>query len=214
MFYVVAAKPDVELVFNCVPESDMCIIRCYVTDMPLHATIHLSKTSSKNGIVYAPPKIITVKEDYHQYLVESGRDVRLQCSVDGIPEPKVTWKKTGDVDFLSLGPVLHFPSITREDQGEYISLCYSDPLVIWWKVTENGRERLAGKSIFLYRFYSYSEPIRNEENFYPDEGMKLNGLSISDITSTDLGTYVVTAENYLGTAELTFTMQRKKLNIF
>ncbi|CAC5425262.1 unnamed protein product [Mytilus coruscus] len=328
-----SAKPDVKLVFHCMDGSDMCIIKCNVTAMPMDVMIHLTKTSPENDTVYefsdkqpqyrfsersneviiffntfykkwegyytctvtentathktwttdpvyfkspinesntAPARINRVETDYHQTLVDSGEDVRFLCRVDGIPEPKVTWKKIGDKDFLSMGPVLHFPSITREDQGQYVCVAdngirktnktaspiyvrtfkpaikyinptggvitlrqdevnynspeeinmeyiemavivegYPDPQVTWWKVTENGREQLSEDfgSYWERGFEFYSKPMRSNDSYYPDEGKKSNGLRIYNFSPIDLGTYVVKAENQLGTAELTFTMK-------
>ncbi|XP_063447928.1 lachesin-like [Mytilus trossulus] len=332
----------------------MCVIKCNATDMPLDATIHLSKTSPENDIVYEfsdkQPQYTytqrsnfvtifmdpfyktwegyytcTVKENTATHktwttdpvylkspinesntvvtpttksckhfewtvvissknqlrkrtLLKSGEGVRFRCSVDGIPEPKVTWKKKGNEEFLSMGPVLHFPSITREDQGQYVCVAdngirktnktanqiyvttfkpvikyanptagvitlrqdevnshhiflylyntlketnmeykemavivegYPDPQVTWWKINENGRERLPEDSSSFWNrgFEFYSESIRNDESFYPDEGSKSIRLRIYNVSPVDLGTYVVKAENQLGTAELTFTMK-------
>ncbi|XP_071181151.1 lachesin-like isoform X2 [Mytilus edulis] len=325
-----SAKPDVKLLFDCF--GAYCGIRCEVTDVPMDATIHLSKTSPENDLTYefsdkqpqyyfgedsdyitiffnafykrwegyytctvkentashktwttdpvyikslinesntAPARIYTVKTDYRQTLVNSGVDVRFQCSVDGIPEPKVTWKKIGNEDFLAVGPVLHFPSITREDQGQYVCVAdngigktnktakpiyvrtfkpaikysnpiggvitlrqdevnynypeeynmeykemavivegYYDPKVTWWKVTENGREQIPEDcSVLTCGFEFYNEPMRNDDSYYPDEGSKLSGLQIYNVVPEHLGTYVVKAENQLGTDELTFTMK-------
>lgn len=52
--------------------------------------------------------------------------------------------------------------------------------------------------------------MRNDDSYYPDEGSKLSGLQIYNVIPEHLGTYVVKAENQLGTDELTLTMKRKK----
>ncbi|VDI36496.1 Hypothetical predicted protein [Mytilus galloprovincialis] len=217
-------------------------------------------------------RILTVKTDYHQTLLDRGQDVRFQCRVVGIPELKVTWKKIGDEYFLSVGPVLHFLSITKENQGQYVCVAvngikktnktaspiyvrtyqpaikyanptdgvitlrqgevnynspeeinmaykemavivegYPDPQVTWWKVTENGRAQLPEDSSSYWErgFKFYSEPMRNDDSYNPDEGKKSNGLRIYNVSPIDLGTYVIKAENYFGTAELTFTMKHE-----
>ncbi|CAC5422527.1 unnamed protein product [Mytilus coruscus] len=254
--------------YTCTVTENTATHKTWTTDpVYLKSLINESNTT--------PPTITKVRMDYPQKQVDSGEDVRFQCSAIGIPEPKITWKKIGDEDFVSVGPVLHFPSITREDQGQYVCVAdngigktnktartiyvrtykpkieysnptgdvitlrqdevnynwqneinweykemevivegYPDPHVTWWKVTENGRERLPEDSFFERGFEFYSVSMRNEDSFHPDEGKKLNGLRIYNFSPTDLGTYVVKAENKLGTAEITFTMQRKKFNIF
>lgn len=53
--------------------------------------------------------------------------------------------------------------------------------------------------------------MRNGDSYHPDEGKQSNGLRIYNFSPIDLGTYIVKAENKLGTAEVTFTMQRMKI---
>ncbi|XP_063397471.1 lachesin-like [Mytilus trossulus] len=249
--------------YTCTVKENMDTQKTWTTDpVYLKSPINESKT--------APARIYTVETDYPQTLVDSGEDVRFQCRVDGNPEPKVTWKKIANEEFMAVGPVLHFPSITREDQGQYMCVAdngirktnktarpiyvrtfkpaityanttggvitlrpdevnynspeeinmeykemaviiegYPDPQVTWWKVNENGREQLPDniRSYFDRGFEFYSEPMKHDDSYYPDEGKKSNGFRIYNFSPIDLGTYVVKAENQLGTAELTFTMK-------
>ncbi|VDI36498.1 Hypothetical predicted protein [Mytilus galloprovincialis] len=239
--------------YTCTVKENTASHKTWTTD-PVYIKSLINESNT------APARIYTVRTDYPQTLVNSGMDVRFQCSVDGIPEPKVTWKKIGNEDFLAVGPVLHFPSITREDQGQYVCVAdngigktnktaspiyvrtfkpaikysnltggvitlrqdevnynypeeynmeykemavivegYYDPNVTWWKVTENGRERLPEDSM---------NHMHNDDSYYLDEGSKLSKVTKSIMLSPEhLGTYVVKAENQLGTDELTLTMK-------
>ncbi|XP_071179649.1 neurofascin-like isoform X2 [Mytilus edulis] len=67
------------------------------------------------------PKITGYKYDKNlnfDFLL-NGTDVLYECIATGIPEPNITWTKKGDEQFLSVGPLLHFPSMTQADNGIY-----------------------------------------------------------------------------------------------
>ncbi|XP_052072761.1 hemicentin-1-like isoform X2 [Mytilus californianus] len=72
------------------------------------------------------PKITGYKYDRNLNLgfLVNGTDFRFQCIATGIPKPNITWTKKGDEQFLSVGPMLHFPSITKAEDGKYF--CTAD----------------------------------------------------------------------------------------
>lgn len=78
----------------------------------------------------------TSKQFYLEYKVEAsieyiprrhfldlGQEFNLTCEASGYPVPTVYWGKEGS-DFHSEGPILHFPSVTEEDSGQYF--CIAD----------------------------------------------------------------------------------------
>ncbi|CAC5377994.1 BOC [Mytilus coruscus] len=56
--------------------------------------------------------------------LNDGSELHVQCVASGVPEPKIVWKKTGIDNFISEGPLLDVPSVTKADSGFYF--CEAD----------------------------------------------------------------------------------------
>ncbi|XP_068685505.1 hemicentin-1-like isoform X2 [Montipora foliosa] len=70
-------------------------------------------------VVQYPPSLIARAQDY--VVLEGDPDIELNCTVDGVPEPKVTWTKVNngsDSDILFTGEVFELPS-NRSNEGTY-----------------------------------------------------------------------------------------------
>ncbi|XP_068685518.1 uncharacterized protein [Montipora foliosa] len=70
-------------------------------------------------VVQYPPSFMTRAQEH--VVLEGDPDIELNCTADGVPEPKVTWTKVNngsDSDILFTGEVFELPS-NRSNEGTY-----------------------------------------------------------------------------------------------
>ncbi|CAG2189279.1 unnamed protein product [Mytilus edulis] len=203
--------------YTCTVKENTATHKTWTTD-PVYLKSPINESNTGTCVTF--PSI--TREDQGQYVCVADNGIRK------------TNKTANPIYVRTFKPAIKYANPTagvitlRQDEVNYNTLKetnmeykemavivegYPDPHVTWWKINENGRERLPEDSSSYWDrgFEFYSESIRNDESFYPDEGSKSIRLRIYNVSPVDLGTYVVKAENQLGTAELTFTMKRKIL---
>ncbi|CAC5416883.1 BOC [Mytilus coruscus] len=74
--------------------------------------------------VFACYKDLIFDHEYELYddgrlIFDEGFVLRFECIAFSVPEPKVVWKKKGNDNFISVGPLLDVPSVTKADSGFY-----------------------------------------------------------------------------------------------